>query len=180
MSQYSVSTTTGNLPPQVPTQFTASDATIAVPVANNLNVFGIDSTANNDNGITTTASGDTLNVVLTNRATAQITTSDATPTTGLTFSLGATPGVFYFQGYISAFDTTDTAGACYSFVSGARTTGVVGTEIGTEFKDELEEAAMTNADFSISVSGNTFEVVLVGIAGKTINWNLYLTYNFVS
>jgi len=58
MSQFFVGVTAGALPPAVPLQFTASDATIAVPVANNLNVFGAD-------GVTTTASGSTITITTT-------------------------------------------------------------------------------------------------------------------
>ena len=58
MSQFFQGVTAGALPPAVPLQFTASDATIAVPVANNLNVFGT-------NGATTTAAGDTITVTTT-------------------------------------------------------------------------------------------------------------------
>lgn len=88
--------------------------------------------------------------------------------------------MYFIEGYIVAFDTTDVAGGSYSFVSGCRTTGVAGIEIGTEFKDVLEEAAMMTADFNVSVSGNNFIITVIGIAGKTIDWNCYLTYRFVS
>ena len=55
MSQAGLRTVGGSgpLPPNVPLQFTAQDLTIAVPSANNLNVFGT-------GGTTTTAIGDTL------------------------------------------------------------------------------------------------------------------------
>jgi hypothetical protein len=58
MSQFFVGVTAGSLPPSVPLQFTASDATIAIPAGNNLNVFGA-------NGATTTASGSTITITTT-------------------------------------------------------------------------------------------------------------------
>jgi len=165
--------------PAVPTSFT-TDSGVAVPVANNLFIYGIDSIANNDNGIATSGSGSTVNVILTNRATGTVTTADATPTTALTFALGAVPGVYFFEGNIVAYDVTDVAGGAYSFVSGFRTTGAAAVEISTEFKDVFEEAAMATADFTISGSANNVIIQVQGIAGKTIDWNVTLTYRFVS
>lgn len=54
MSQFFQGTTAGSLPPSVPLQFT-TDAGIAIPAANNLNVFG-------GVGTETTASGSTITV----------------------------------------------------------------------------------------------------------------------
>lgn len=183
MSQiYKPLTSSGPIPPIIPTQFTADDASIAIPAANNLNIFSRDTSDNNDNGIQTTADpnlSDNLYVELTNRITGIVTTLDATPTTIITFPLGAVPGGFFINGDVVAFDVTDVAGGSYSFVSGIRTTGAAGIEIGTEFKDVLEEAAMMTADFTVSVSGNDLIISVIGIAGKTINWNCYLTYRFV-
>lgn len=175
-----VAITAAVIPPTVPEQFTADDATVAVPAASNINIFTNDTTANNDNGIRSTASGSTVTIQLTNRQTGTVTTADATPTTLLTFPLGAVAGVYYFEGNIVAFDTTDVAGGAYTFVSGFRTTGAAATEISTEFKDVFEEAAMATADFSIAASANNFVLTVTGIAAKTIDWNAYLTYRFVS
>lgn len=180
-----INTNSGPVPPEVATSYETQDGT-AVPLANILIINGFDSSENNDNGIITkggvvgTGTQNEVDVVLTNRATGQVTTTDATPTAALTFGLGAVAGVYFIEGYITAFDKTDVAGGAYSFVSGARTTGVAGTEIGTEFKDVLEEAAMAGADFDVSVSGNNFLITVTGIAAKTIDWNCYITFRFVS
>lgn len=182
MSEFHIVSQFAPPPPAVPTAFHTDDGT-AIPALNVLNVNGLDSIENNDNGLLTRANpnlSDNLQIILTNRATGTVTTVDGTPTISLTFALGAIPGVYYFQGDITAFDTTDIAGGAYSFVSAARTTGVAGVEIGTEFKDVLEEAAMAASDIAVSVSGNNFIVTVTGIAAKTINWNSFLTYRFVS
>jgi hypothetical protein len=58
MSQFFIGTTAGNLPPVVPLQFT-TDSGIAVPAANNLNVFGAD-------GATTEGVADTITIRIIN------------------------------------------------------------------------------------------------------------------
>lgn len=150
--------------------------------AGNIFVIGGTASTNNDNGILVAGNAGTNTevITLTNRQTGQVTTTDATPTTIITFALGATPGVFYLHGSIVAYDLTDVAGGAYDYSSGVRTTGAAATELGTEYKDVFEEAAMATADFNVIVSGNSLIVQVVGIAAKTIDWNAELTYRFVS
>ena len=186
MSQiYKPFTAGGPIPPTIPTSFVTQDGT-AVPAANILIVHAIDSVENNDNGIIAkggvvgTGTSNEVDIVLTNRQTGSVSTADATPTTIITFALGATPGVYYIQGDLVAFNTTDIAGGAYNFTSGIRTTGAAGVEISTEYKDSFEEAAMATADFNVAVVGNNVIISVIGIAGKTIDWNCYLTYRFVS
>lgn len=171
--------------PVVATSYETDNGT-AVPAANTLIIHGIDSVENNDNGITVkggvvgTGVANEVDVVLTNRQTATVSTADNSVTTILTFALGATPGVFFIEGNVVAFDITDSAGASYSFVTGARTTGAAGTEIATQFEDIFEEAAMATADINVLVSANNLLVTVQGITAKSIDWNCYLTYRFVS
>ena len=180
MSQAGINNNSLN-PPEVPTTFTADDLTTATPAANNLNVFSADTTANNDNGIRTIASLSTLTVQLTNRGTSgTVTTTDATLTTVATFSLGATPGVYFIQGDFIGFDITDTAGGGYGFDSAFRTTGAAAVEISTEFKDLFEEAAMATSDVFVVASGNNVLFQVQGIAAKTIDWNCVFNFRFVS
>jgi hypothetical protein len=180
-----INTTSGPVPPTVPTSFVTDNGT-AVPAANILIIHGLDSSENNDNGIIAkggvvgTGTANEVDVVLTNRQTGTITTADATPTTILTFALSATPGVYYISGDIVAFDTTDTAGAAYGFISGIRSTGAAAVEIATELKDIFEEAALMAADFTVTTSGNNVLVNVIGIAAKTIDWSCMITYRFVS
>ena len=178
MSQAGIISVAGSAP-AVPEQFT-TDSGIAIPVANNLNILGIDSSANNDNGISTSGAGATVDIILTNRQTGAVTTTDATPTTILTFPLGAIPGVYYIEGNIVAFDVTDTAGGAYTLSGAVRTTGAAGVAIGVPVITVVEEAALTTSSFAISVSVNNLIATVTGIAGKTIDWNAYLTYRFVS
>lgn len=179
MSQFFQKVTTGTLPPTVLLQVTADDGTTAAPAANNLNLYSADTSANDDDGIRTIASGSTWTVQLTNRVTGAVTTTDDTPTTLISLSLGGTPGTYLVQGDITAYDVTDAAGASYTFVGAAVTDGAVGTEISVESKDVFEQAAMAASDFNLGVSVNSAFIEVIGIVGKTINWSCLFTYRFV-
>lgn len=182
MSQiYKTGGSSGPIPPTVPTSFVTDINSPAVPAANVLNVIGGFVSTNNLNLIQTDGSSgsNTLTVQLTNTVQGFISTNDATPTTIISFALSATPGVYKFDGNIEAFDTTDIAGACYGFQIGIRSTGAAATVIGTSFDDDFEEAAMSTADFSVNVSGNSLLVQVTGIAGKAIDWRAIARYRFV-
>lgn len=182
MSQIYKNLAAGPVPPTVPTSFITDVNSPAIPAANVLNVVGGSSTANSSNGIRTDGSSgsNTLTVQLTNRVQGTVTTANATPTTIISFSLGATPGVYTFSGDITAYDTTDIAGASYGVISGIRTTGAAAIEIGTQFNTNFEEAAMTTADIDVTVSGNNVVFQVTGIAATNIDWDALFTYRFVS
>lgn len=168
-------------PPTVATSYVTDVNSPAIPAANVLDVLGGQTTVNNLNGIRTDGSsgGNVLTVQLTNRVQGVISTNDATPTNAITFPLGATPGVYTLDGLISAFDTTDTAGAGYFFSSSIRTTGAAGIEIGTEFTSEFEEVAMEPSDVAVLISGNNLLIQVTGIAAKAIDWLAQFTYTFI-
>ncbi len=178
MSQIIKNLASGPVPPSVPQQFTADDGTIGVPVANNFNLFSNQTSANNANGIqTTTIANGSANhyTQLTNRVTGTVTTTNATPTTIATFSLGATPAVFTFDIQIASFNMTDVNGDGY-FISGCvRTDGASATLCGTPDKIVNEEVADT-ADANMIVSGNNVIIQAQGIVGKTHHWRTLATY----
>lgn len=178
-----ISTTSGPVPPTVPTQFTADDATIAIPVANNLNVFSRETRDNNISGVQTTADpngSQNLFLELTNRATGAIGTNDATPANAIVFAMAATPTVYVLDGLIVAHNTTVESGAGYFFTAAARTTGVTGTLISApEFGTEFEEAALNAADVDVTVTGNNINIVVTGIAATAIDWLAQFTYTQV-
>jgi len=181
MSQISKSLTSGPVPPNVPTTFVADNGTTAIPAANILNLLTNDTVVNNDNGISSTAAGNTFTVLLNNRQTqtTTLTTTDATLTTSQTLALGATPGTFYIYGNIQAFNSTTPASGTYSFTGGYRTDGATATEIGTEFRDQFEDLALAASDVFVSVSGNNVLIQVQGVVGLNINWNSLIEYRRV-
>lgn len=171
----------GPIPPTVATVY-ETDNGAAIPAANILNVYANDTNEDNDNGIQTIGSGNTVTVQLTNRITGTITTHDAAATELISLNMGTTAGVYHLEGSLIAYNTTDVAGAAYTFSGAARTTGAVGIEIATESKDIYEEAAMVLCDFNFGVDAltNTAFIEVIGIALKDINWSVIATYRFVS
>jgi len=174
-----ISTSAGPVPPAVPTSF-VTDSGAAVPVANVLNVLGNDTTANDFDGITTTGAGNTVTVLLTNRITATVTTTDATLTTIGSFLLGATPGVFTFWGAFSGFIPASNAGGSYFCNASARTDGATATEIGNDIDTLFEDVAMVSSDVFFTVSGNSVVFQVQGIAATTINWRILFEYTVVT
>jgi hypothetical protein len=185
MSQAGViNTSSGPVPPSVPTSFVTQNGT-AVPALNILLVNGATSTENNTNGIISkggvigTGTSNEMDLVLTNRVTGSVTTTDATLTTLISFTLPAA-GVYAFDVNIAALNTTDSLGASYALFVGVRGTGAAAVKLNLEDKIVNEEAGNTLCNSSVSVSGNNVLFQVTGIAGKTFKWSGVGTYVFVS
>lgn len=173
MSQFYVNVNDGNLPPDVPTQFTADDATIATASGNNLNVFTTNTSSDHPNGIrSTTNSGDTLYYELTNRIQASLDTVDATPTNLFTFDLGATPSSYNFDLNLAVFDSTNSKGAAYKVLYGIKTDGASGSDIGFTTPLNVEDLALNPSSLQVTIQGNNLVGICTGIAATNINWQV--------
>jgi len=108
-----------------------------------------------------------------------VTTTDATPTTCITFPMGSYPAVYAVKGQVSARNVTDAAGGCYNFKAAFRTTGspaFTGVLIDTAYGDEFEEAAMEDSSCEIVLDTNSFVVQVTGILAKEIHWSAEVEY----
>lgn len=177
MSQIFKATTAGNLPPQVPTSFTA-DSGVATPVANNLDVIGGTVTTNDPDGIATLGAGDTLTIQLTNRLAGTATSALGVDADIITF--GLTEGFVYrFEFRVAGRSTAGAfvgEGVGYSVFATARRTGGVAVIIGTPFTDVDEDTNLAGSTISIVASGTNIILRANGIGGETIDYSAVGTY----
>jgi len=178
-----INTNSGPVPPTVATSY-VTDSGTAIPAANVLNVNGGTSQINNVNGIQTIANpnlSNNLEIALTNRIVATVTTTDGvTPVQVYSFALGTTPGTYLFYTRLVAYDITAGLGAGYSSFRSVRTSGIAATLIGADNAFVEEEGDMTNVNAVNSVSGNNQVLTVTGITGRTIDWKVLVEFIFVS
>ncbi len=185
MSQIYKSLISGPVPPSVPTSFQTQNGT-AVPIANVLIVHGTASSANNNNGIIAqggvigTGTANEVDITITNRATGQVTTTDATLTTIISFPLGGANTVYSATGTVTAISTATGDGASYDFSTAVKTNGVTATEIGSEYPTEFSDASIITSDIFVNVSGNNMLLQVQGVVATTIHWDAYFTFRQVS
>ena len=181
----------GPFPPQIPTEFDTQLGD-AIPVGNVLLIDGYDINIDNDNGIVVHGNTDAgsfnppmagqqneVTVYLTNRNRGVVSTNAGNPTaTLLSQPLTTTPGVYYFDGRILAYDVDLGEGAVYTF-TGAAYVDLMGDtfEIGSEIKDVFEAASMTACDFNFAVVGNNIVITVIG-NGDAVNWKVLSNYTF--
>lgn len=184
MSQIYKSIASGPIPPAVPTQFTADDASIAIPVANNLNVFSRDTVDDNANGIQTTADpngSDNLYVELTNRIRVTATTSDgAGQTQTVTIFTPPLSSAITFVVSITGYDSANNELSGGELVGVARRSGAGTTVVvGTNDTFEESDAGLTTTDYDVVTNGTLIQMEFVGVAGRTINWSAVFIYDQV-
>ena len=131
-------------------------------------------------GIVTSGAGNTITIASSNALTGTGTTIGAVTTDLITFAMGATPGVYTFQGRASGFESVTPAGVSARLISGVRTTGAAATEIQTEKDFTNSEAALITAAVDLIISGNNMIIRVTGVVGLTINWVADFKYTFVS
>lgn len=175
MSQFFIETANGQ--PTVPTSFTTDSGT-AVPVANNLNVFGGSTFSNDIDGLNTVGSGDTVTVQLTNRATATITTSDGLGQTRtlLTFAFSAPENVYNFDINIVGYRSSDSTGAGFKLFGTILSDGTTATIQAVPDKIANVPAALSGVDANFSASGANGILEVTGINATSIQWRAVATY----
>lgn len=184
MSQIYKSAASGPVPPAVPTQFTSDNGSVAVPVANNLNVFSRDTTANNNNGIQTVADPNgtaNLYVEITNRNRVTSTTSDgAGQTQTVTIFTPVVASAITFVVSVAGYDSANNEMTGGELVGIARrSAGGVTVVVGTNDTFTETDAGLVASDYDIVTNGTLIQIQFIGVAGRTINWSAVFIYDLV-
>lgn len=178
-----ISTTSGPVPPTVPTSFVTDVNSPAIPAANVLNVPGGQTSINNNNGIQTDGSSgsNTLTSQLTNRITGTATTNDAvTVQTIYSFPAGLIPGTYLLEVRVIGFNVTSNLSAGYTSYRVIRTDGATATLISANPGIISEEGAMTGVIVTNGTSANNITLTVQGYNADVIHWRALTTYVFVS
>lgn len=181
MSQFYKGVTAGDLPPDVPLEFVTDDGT-AVPVDNTLNLLADDTQQNNENGITTTASGDTVTILLTNRIQTNGTSfgSGDEDFTLLSFDAApfvGTPGTYTVDLQVAGFEPTTPASAIGNIFGGIRTDGTTPVLVGKdEFYDAESGSPIVGSTATLEVVGNDLVLRINDTSGLNIRWDITGTY----
>lgn len=174
----------GTLPTDVAQEYVTDDGTV-IPVANSMNVNGIDSVENNNNGILVRANPDlseNMEVVITNRVQGIGSTSGVATIDLITFNMGATAGVYKFSFDVAGFDSTNDVGVGYQINASARTDGEAvpaATIISIPDGDEDEDDLLDTADWNVVTSGNNLILQVTGVnngGDLNINWGAVGSY----
>jgi len=183
-----LSSSSGSLPPTVATQYNTQDGN-ASPSANILIINGIDSTENNSNGIITkggiagTGTVNEVDVVLTNRYSATLTTTDDTQTELVSVPIPLSPAVYNFIGTVSFFDVTNSLGSVVNYSFAFRTTPALGATVQLTPLDQTtqEDAAIGGiVEFQSIGASQIFHILVTGPAATTFKWQVTGTYTVVS
>lgn len=152
-----------------------------IPALTIVEMLGGDTIEESDYGIRTDAdpeNGNVMYIELTNRVRNEVTLG-AGDTDVVTINLGAVPGVYNFQGYISCFDSVTPSGAGFSIFGSIRTTGVAGTLIGVPDTIGDKEAALNNLSFTYLASGNNGILRATNTTGLSVDVKVLINYIFV-
>ena len=171
MSQFYQGVTSGALPPSVPTSFVTDNATVATPAANILNVF---TPGNGTQGISTSASGNTITITLSSQITGTGTTIGATTADLITVTPTDLKG-FSIQCLVSGYDLVNNQ-TIGGELLGVGRKNVTVSIIGTPDKTEERDAALAAGTYDLVASGGNFIVRVTGVAGRTISWGARLNY----
>lgn len=187
MSQiYKPLTSGGPIPPNIPITFQAQNDGVndgtATAAANIINFNVTTSTVNDTDGMQVSASGNTVNHFLTNRASVTATTSDGggqsqtvtlfTPVVGTSIS---------FRMLVTGYDAVNnetTGGELLGIArrSGVGVTFVVGTNDTFDEFDETFIPSLDTADYDVVTNGTILQVQFVGVATRTIVWRALFEY----
>jgi hypothetical protein len=174
-----INTSSGPVPPQVPTSF-VTDSGTAIPVTNILNVV---TPGSGTQGISTSGSGNTLTITLTETGyTGTITTSDGL---GQTRNLNVnvpipTNSTLSFRANIAAYDAPNGLGGGGEIVCSVKNVGGTCSLCGNPDVTINRDSALAGITFTAIISGTNVLIRVTGVATHTIDWKGYIDVVSVS
>lgn len=160
---------TSEIHPTIATTY-HTDSGDATPAANILNVYGDSNSDNLQEGIMTTGSGNTVTVMLTNRVEGMNTTVGAVTVSVNSLPLPATPGGYQVFARIAGYESTGPAYASITIEGCVGTDGAAASVVGVPTINYAASASLGAIVGAISVTGNSFNIDVTGVAGLTIVW----------
>lgn len=152
------------------------DTGSATPSGNVLNTTSGTSTADNDNGLTSFNSGNTVNYRLTNRLSGSASSAAAANADVITFDLGGSFAVYRFDIDVAGKCSNLSQGVGYNIIGSARTNGTIATIIATPEIDDDEDTDLVDCEIDLIASGNTVIVRANGVAGQTVEYKAVGSY----
>ncbi len=175
MSQFFQGVTAGGLPPSVPTSFTTDNSTVAIPSANNINVF---TPGNGTQGIATSASGSTITITLIDTflsGTAQtVNAGNATFTSVVPVPISNS--VVNIRANIAGYAKSSEIAIGAELIGAVRNVGAVLQIIQDVEVTRNNDASLAAWSATFTTSGTNVLIQVTGVAGFTINWTAIIDY----
>lgn len=179
MSQFFIDTNASGLPSVDKIIPDTGTSPVVADASNNITIIGGSSSSFTESGIRTDGGLNTLTIEVTNRASGQVTTTNATPTTILIFPLGVVGAVYALEGFTTGRSTATGDGTACFFYSSFKTDGVTAVEIGTEYPTFFDDASLVTTNTTLSASAGNMILQVAGVAATTIHWDAILTFRRV-
>jgi hypothetical protein len=122
--------------------------------------------------ITTSGFGNSIVITEPSFISHTVNTTDATPTTIFSLSLGGVPATWAINVDIICLNTSVTDGAGFNVFGLMVTDGTSATEIQSEVGINLYGPTLTTATVTLTASGNDVVLQVVGVAATNITWNM--------
>ena len=175
MSQIYKSSSSGPIPPTIPTQFTTDNGSIATPAANNINVY---TPGNGTQGIATSASGSTITITLTDTTltgTAQ-TTNNSTANINVNIPVSTSNSVVNIRANIAGYAKSSGIAVGGELIGAVRNVGGTLTVITETDLTKNNDTALSGWSATLTTSGTNALVQVQGVNTYTINWTAIIDY----
>jgi hypothetical protein len=166
-----INTTSGPVPPSVPTSFVTDNGT-AIPASNVLNVV---TPGSGTQGIITSGSGSTITITLTDKTLSGTATTTGNITANINVNIPVpTNSTTSVRVNIAGYDSTSNLGVGGEMIASVRNVAGTLTVIGIPDRTKNNDAALSDTNWTLIVSGTNALVQVTGTGSgggsDVINW----------